>query len=539
MTTIQSSIKQVKVTISADPGTEVVITDSRRNKITSSAGQLEAHLSPGLYKVRYKAGGDLADGLFEVVDQPVNLVAPSLKINTPIPLSGSATTHEYQQGPAGQLTHSALQKVGQGSEFALFARDSSKDWGDSTSDDPSLGLVLEDLSGSPVLDISEVGIYDKDGCNTQVRAELDPGTYLLTLRKESGDVQLPIVMTPGWRTMVFVDSASWDQKREPDIYGASVVMNRPSEEFQPNDETLKYAELARYSLEMGRARIDAATLANEMLLENTITYPMLGILLGHLLVLAKGQYVALLEKLEQKLEEAIPNHPDVLALRIALAQEKNVQVLPDGFPLSGPPMLRSSWDILVQASVEYPSIFPADADWMQYICNLTGSQGWLAWQRPSKELTLEVRANVADYLSMPAKDKIFASVSGIFEDRDSTKEDFANLMKVARSVLTTAEGKIDRKQLIDTWHNFKEALSDHSIAKNPLQNALRRKLLSLLDEESSHDNNHEFSWEKLARDMRVPNVVLVKAASALYVAVQNNTPPPEDPSNAPPIKMGM
>lgn len=521
MTTIQSSIKQVKVTISADPGTEVVITDSRRNKITSSAGQLEAHLSPGLYKVRYKAGGDSTDGLFEVVDQPVNLVAPSLKINTPIPLSGSATTHEYQQGPAGQLTHSVLQKVGQGSEFALFARDSSKDWGDLTSDDPSLGLILEDLSGSPVLDISEVGIYDKNGCNTQVRAELDPGTYLLTLRKESGDVQLPIVMTPGWRTMVFVDSASWDQKREPDIYGASVVMNRPAEEFQPNDETLKYAELARYSLEMGRARIDAATLANEMLLENTITYPMLGILLGHLLVLAKGQYVALLEKLEQKLEEAIPNHPDVLALRIALAQEKNVQVLLDGFPLSGPPMLRSSWDILVQASMGYPSIFPADADWMQYICNLTGSQGWLAWQRPSEKLSLEMQFSMTPGdLSITAKDKIFATFSGIFKGHDSTKEDLENFMTVARSALTTAKGKIDLNQLINTWHNFKEILSDHSIAKNPLQNALRRKLLSLLDE--SHDDNYEFSLEKLARDMRVPTSVLIKAANELHTAAQKH-----------------
>jgi hypothetical protein len=522
----QTTANIVTVSIAADAGTEIVVTDDRRMKVASGAGKLSLQLSAGLYKVRFKAGGAHSDQLFEVSDQPLQLQSPRLEIGTPVPLAGTITTHEYQEDGARNLAGVDPQKIGQGSELALFARDSLKKWQEGPPAEPWRGLVLQRLSGITDVDFSDCGLRDPDRGYAAARVELDPGTYLLTLVRKSGPIlQLPVVASAGWRTTVFTDCAGPSTEREADLYGASVIVSRPTDNFEPYDDVLRMAELAKQSLLKGRVSVDAESIAN--MLQSKFTYPMIGILAGHVLLLAEKPNLSLLRVVVNNLETLVPGHPDVLALRVALSNEDPTMRMED-IRVSGPPMLRSSWDILVEASGRLPLLLPVNAEWMQYTCSLSGSRVWLAWQRPpaTPPAGLNFVARPESFgIRKPEWNKGMASVFQVLNRNDPLETVLRNIMESAKAILATSDGKLDKKEITATWEKFKYALSDVSIATNPVQNSLRRKLLSLLEDADGDPNDESISLGKLARDLRVPVPVLIEAAHALFSAVQNYLPP--------------
>lgn len=507
------STKTIDVTVIADAGTEFVISDSQRLRIQSGAGQRRFMLPPGIYKARFMAGGLSRDQLFEVDTQPVTLHAPTLEIASPVPLSGTSTTHEYHEGPARQLARLAPVTLGKGSEVALLVRDSRKQWNVGPPSEPWRGLLLQNLAGVTEYNFATEGLRDGDRGVAAVRMEVEPGTFLLTLwREKTSAWQLPVTATPGWRTTVYLDCTGDDRARQPDLHGASVIISRLQDDFMPEDPVLKLAELAKLALQKGRASVDAAALSRMM--SQKFTYPMLGILAAHVLLLEPKPDLDTLKIVLKNLDGLIPGHPDVLALQCGLSRHEPVQALEDA-SLSGPPMLRSSWEMLVDASSRYPHLMPMDAEWMQYACALSGSQVWLVWQRPRSEQS----------------GGTFFAKPGMFTSR----------------ALSNKNARRNPNQLAAIWSPFHDLLKDPSIARNPLQSAVRRSLVSFLDERSESPEAG-LTLEALARDLRVPSGLVVQAANSLLVNVRGRAPEmewmeaaadaPPPPEETPPTAAG-
>jgi hypothetical protein len=483
------STQTIAVTVIADPGTEFVISDSQRLRIQSGAGQRHFKLPPGIYKARFMAGGLSHDELFEVDEQPVTLHAPTLEIASPVPLTGTSTTHEYHEHPARQLARLPPVTLGKGSEIAVLVRDSRKQWNVGPPSEPWRGVLLQSLAGVTEYNFATDGLRDGDRGFAAVRIEVEPGTFLLTRWREKASAwQLPVTATAGWRTTVYLDCTGEDGARQPDLHGASVIISRLQDEFLPEDPVLKLAELAKLALQKGRASVDAAALSGMM--SQKFTYPMLGILAAHVLLLEPKPDLATLKIVLANLGKLIPGHPDVLALHCGLSRHEPVQAL-EHAALSGPPMLRSSWEMLVDASAKYPHLMPLDAEWLQYACALSGSQVWLVWQRPRSEQS----------------GGTFFTKPGMFTPRVQSNEN----------------ERRNPNQLAAIWSPFHDALKDPSLARNPLQSAVRRSLLSFLDERSESPDA-VLTLEALARDLRVPSGLVVQAANALLVNVRGRVP---------------
>jgi len=517
--------KPMKVTVSAvDPFTEVVVVDSRRVKVASGGGRHRYMLDPGLYKARFKVGDFTEDRLFEVDDQPVDVLGPHLSLLTPAPLSGTSSTHEYHQAPANGLWALQAKVIGQGSEIRLFARDSHKKYNEGPPIQPWHGLELQRLNGISEADFSLDSECDGNLGYGAMRLKLDPGTYLLTLKRESGSaIQLPVVASEGWCTTVFLDCADTNDHRELDLYGASMIMSRPAEPFNPDDHLLLLAEQAKQSLLGGRSIIDATSFTD--MLNEKFSYPILGILAGHLLLLANEPNLQLLRKIVANMENLVPGHPDVLALHIALAlSDKSVSLKSIRF--AGPPMLRRSWDIILKASETYPQILPPIAEWMQYAFGLSGGQVWLTWQRPplTKEHAgigfagrLDSGFGKAEW---PSPLSLFSLNSNDLSPDWTDDNTSKYLTDIAKTVFGSVEGKFNLMDLIGSWSNFKNVLEDSSVAKNPLENAIRRKILGFVTEDIKMDNEEEIRLVDIARDFRVPVSVLINAAGALHQNAQ-------------------
>ena len=514
------STKMVEVTVQADPGTEFVITDSRRVKVHDGSGRRSFTLPPGIYKMRFMAGDLSSDQLFEIDKQAVTLRAPNLEIASPIPLQGTSTTHEYHEVQARNLSRLTPLKLGKGSELAFLVRDSSKQLNVGPPSEPWHGLMLQRLVGITDVEFASDGMRDGNLGLAAIRVEVDPDTFLLTLVRKSGaPLQLPVTATPGWRTTVYLDCAGNDGAREPDLYGASVVISGLHDDFYPDDPALKLADLAKLAIQKGRASVDAAALSGMM--SQKFTYPMLGILAAHVLLIEEKPDLPTLKIVLKNLDKLVPGHPDVCALHCGLARHEPEHKL-QNIQLSGPPMLRNSWDMLIEASSRYPHLLPVNAEWMQYAFGLSGSRVWMVWQRPPVEEGWGVSFAPAlgeTYLGKASWNSVFESLFLRGLRNKAPTEVLASLMERAKTVLANDEGRLDSKQLIAIWSALHEALKDPSIARSPLQSTLRRKLLSVLDEGDT-DQDVALTLETLARDLRVPIGVLILAANSLFVAAQ-------------------
>ena len=481
-------------TLQANAGTEIVVTDGKRAKLAAGAGTLRIELPPGVYKARFKAGGRFEDRLFEMAGEDVVVQGPRLKIDSPAPLGNSGNTHEYHEAIARGIKDLPALKCGDGCELAILVRDSLKLPNRGASGAPWTGLTLQDMNGRVQADLSIDGLRDSNLGFGAIRVEVDPGTYLLTQRSDGGTtVQMPIVAIPQWRSTLFADCTRSGEPRVADLYGASIIMCRPFESFQPTDENLWLAELAKQSLAMGRASVDAAGMSG--LLHEKFDNPLLGILAAHVLLLEKKPRIPLIATVVGNMERLLPGHPDLFALRAWLAGHGACEF--PTLPMRSPPMLRASWDILLDASFDHPRLLPPNAEWVGFAAGLSSSAVWFAWRREDTDFP--------PVLTTPSF--------------------------TADDPLPTLDGRIDLAALAAYWGPYRNALTDPRIAANPLQHTLRRKLVSLIDDDFGQDNRAP-TMRDLARDLRVPIPTVEVAAFALRAAARRLSPPSGSPTGA-------
>jgi hypothetical protein len=107
--------------------------------------------------------------------------------------------------------------------------------------------------------------------------------------------------------------------------------------------------------------------------------PMLGILTAHLLLLAGPEAKTGLARIASRLEEIIPGHPDVASLSYELpALRRDIPMFPT------PPMLRSSWGLIVRSSSPAHDPIGPTSYSARIAGQLWGTGAWLAWTTPAE-----------------------------------------------------------------------------------------------------------------------------------------------------------
>ena len=93
---------------------ELEIVDGSFRVINRGYGMLKADLKPGIYKARARAGNAQNEELFEVEPNahPFEVPMDTLFFESPIPLNGTSTTHEYHQDALMTATKEAPHDAG-------------------------------------------------------------------------------------------------------------------------------------------------------------------------------------------------------------------------------------------------------------------------------------------------------------------------------------------------------------------------------------------------------------------------------------------
>lgn len=368
-----------------DPTTEIFLVDAALGPRASGVGELEWWGAPGLYKVRFRAGATQVDQLVELTSGPEPLDLPFTHVHfaSPVPLEGTSTSHEYHQGGAIQLSGATDATLGTGARLLVLVRDY-----DPVPDDGqsiAAGLTLHDGDGRLLYTFAD-GREERGARWAGAHLEVDPGVYRLRMTMDARRVlEQSVVACAGWGTQVYLARADEPgvPRPVPDLAGAAVLMARAGTVFDPRSAPLRWTEMLRRALEHGRPavptwgpRLDAIRAAMG---EN----PMLGLLAAHVLLGGGDSSRALAGEIVDGLDPALADHPDVAAVRLALRPDSPVR------PFDAPPMLRSSWEVVLAASARDPRLMGEDSLSARAAPRVVPSGAWLVWGLPDEPVRRE------------------------------------------------------------------------------------------------------------------------------------------------------
>jgi len=376
------------------PACEVIVLDRNFASVAFGVGKLEVGLPPGLYKVRYKIGRTVTDTdiiELEPGSEPFVVPTPALTVRTARPTRDAATGSKGLD-MAFRVSRQVDKEVGSGAELFLFVQDDS----DQPSDPRPTGLALFDSNGKLVADLAEA--HGEDRCAGYTLA-LDPGSYLLRLdQADDSPIEQCIHLSEGWQTQVFLESAPSDPASPADIdlSDAAVLMSPLGAGFDPDDKTLLWADSARYALTYSRhsAPVERLHVVRERFRQlqqsglksselasafrREFPNPIHGIYSAHLLRQSPQYDATLLDDVVEILRLQVGDHPDVMSLKLT-APDSSVQ-----FRI--PPMLRSSWQLIVRGTTTRHDVVPTDSYAAAIGNRLWGHGAWLVWRKPDREM---------------------------------------------------------------------------------------------------------------------------------------------------------
>lgn len=403
-----ATVKVHLVVEAGDPTTEIFVIDSHFQRVmegvTGGHGHLEVDLDPGIYKIKF-AAGFLTQEKYVALQAgrgPVIVTLPDLHFSAAAPIKETSTTQDYHEDNANKVSKRIHREIGIGSQLFVFVRDLEKQG----CNDCATGLTLHDLAGNLLVDFTQVGDRDVDNPDTDhwvgCTVQLNPGAYRLRVQtpvvNASGAAEFLeqiVVTSAGWQTQVFLRRRLFGnqgdcQTLRANLNEASILMVPVGTGFQPERSGFREAELARQGLIKGRIVFEASELARMDWRDRK--NPMLGIYGAYQLLLSEkleSSDLDLLRNVTSTLQSMIGAHPDVVALDAYLDDiSTNVPVYqaPDYRTVyQAPPMLRSSWNILVNASAAHPEIVRAGSLASYIADRIWGDGTWLVWQGSSTD----------------------------------------------------------------------------------------------------------------------------------------------------------
>jgi hypothetical protein len=354
----------------ADTVAEISVLDGNLNPITSGVGGFSVQLPVGLYKVRIRVGPTVRERLVSL-DADRRELFDMQAFPSPIPLQGTSQTHEYQIAAAQQTSGQPKVQLGSGATIFVFARE----WSHPNKVNPADGLRLLDAGGKLLVDLENMAEVRTDGdASAGCTVAVDPGHYRLRLEGAEGDtLERALIAISGWQTQIFVLQRDDGKARRADLAGGAVVMSH-SGKFQPNDDLTRLSALASYALTQHR-KIMSEQL--RQVLSGKFEDPILGLFGAYLIARDCAADHRLLDTVLGNLSILLgKEHPDVraLALRRNAASDPPVEEFPSV------PMLRPSWDLIVEATIRGRCIVPVNSPAGVIAPSVVPSFPWLTWR---------------------------------------------------------------------------------------------------------------------------------------------------------------
>lgn len=418
----------VQITVQAgSPLAEVFLIDHDFVLVHRSIGELRATVDPGVYKVKSRLGDAETERLV-LCEQDMDIdMSADLRISTPAPVAtpGRAPSAAITLTRRLAVQSAAAPRATPGATAQLLLVSRSRDRATAPPE-----VSVYDAAGNPVPFPADLGSTAARGAVTAV----DPGVCYLRWRSGSGvEVEQAVHAVAGWQTQLFV----LRERGDPSDLGTiriSIVCSRAG--FDAESAELRRSEELRTALADERK---VAAHALDDLIERSES-PTLDLFGAHLMLLARDEVrrhssrdrpqapvhfdEARFEHLVDSLRDRLgAGHPDVVALATQVPSTR-LEALE---PVSGPPLLWRSWELLVEASNDVPWLVEADV-WRRtaatvplrpFLMWLTGAgeaassiekvlhRAWASAEQPDDELRrslmsrLMVPRSVVDAITSP------------------------------------------------------------------------------------------------------------------------------------------
>jgi hypothetical protein len=390
------------------PTAEIVAIDNNEVIVASGVGTLTAELPLGIYQLRYRVGEKVVDKIIALRrgEGAMSVTPPELPIDTPAPVSRS-TPHAGPRWSDLVDVWSKQIDVSKGSRSHIFVFLNQTATSEPVCEEAINALSLQTFDG---LEIARLSQARRQNGFLGLGIELDPGSYLI--RFEDGArpaIEQTVVACEGWQTQVFFKPIKLSGPPTIDMLRWAVLMRAIENGLPADSEAFRWTEAARHSLasrrgtaapvETMKSRMDVAKqirsepvddVTLHRMLRAKLGNPMLGIFGAHLLLLNEKPDRALVGEVATNLRSLIGDHPDVMSLLLYLEDPSARSIT---FPQ--PPMLRSSWDIVVESGGPDRRVVPRGSYAFEIGGRLWGSSAWLQWRAPLSDDHLVVAAEKA------------------------------------------------------------------------------------------------------------------------------------------------
>jgi hypothetical protein len=375
-----------RLTIRAvDPTAEITVYNSSFNRVGRGVGGYNGVHRDGLYEIRVRAVSTQEVKLISLARDETVDIGP-VAFASPVPLVRTATGDDTHQAAVLRACLAPV-ALGAGSGLLVAVRDRPAREPQATSPtSPATGLSIADLKGTTVFDLAP-GDPSGDSPVAAVLLHVNPGVYRLRLHVPDEAVrERALVAAPGWVTGCFMVRRPIRKQLVADLAQGSLLISRLEKPFTPDDALARLSEAARDALTNDRRVTEAVTKA---LLEAKFQEPMLGLLVGHLLLRDRPDDPILQEVVKNLVSLLGWDHPDVQALTLATSHAAAPQVV------TAMPMLRASWDAIVTGTVRQRSLIPPGSLAADVATRVLPTAPWLVWEAPNGPATRQTAIKMA------------------------------------------------------------------------------------------------------------------------------------------------
>jgi hypothetical protein len=373
----RSESKRTLKVSSDDSAVRITILNHLLEPVAEGLQDVEVRLAPGLYEARFSAGSSVRERLVTLDPgrEPMVVHQEPIAFASAAPLLHTRAEVPEQSKAAARLSMTAHRRIGQRAKLLVFIRDQDL----RARTNPARGLTLHrgKQEIGAIYDDGEAGGGSDDDHPPWAACsyELEPGSWQLRCAIPGlGAVEQAVVVCEGWQTQVFLlrRSAPSGRGRWPDLADASVLMASMHEGFQPGLVELRGTELARQGLRDRQIAVPRRDL--HAMVYGKQENPMLAIYGAHLMIQEEEPDRVFIKRVTNNLRKLVGDHPDVRALELWHSPDAEVGDFAD------PPMLMSSWAIVVAATAERPELVPRGSLSAKISQQILSTGPWLRWR---------------------------------------------------------------------------------------------------------------------------------------------------------------
>lgn len=394
---------KVKVKSSDRPDAPVIqsakltIFDSEGTEWKTNNGKVTTELLPGLYTARIEYLGSMRE---EVIihrnDTDQTVLLP--KRNSAMPMADTKFTHEYLE-KAAQIysVNSTFEQINTNKLFSRLMIMIRK-IGDNKDTKGALlpKAVLLDEQGIIVSELQQDETFPEEPKTFIVySALLEPGNYILSVESLSQMQMLPISLFSGWDTFIFVPYQNGLR-----LSSTSIKVVEHDKGYHPNDELSAQIDAALLGLGSRLDLLDDDL--RQIALYGKFNHPFIGLIGAHSHFRGSNRKQRLESQVLFNLWNLLPGSTDVIAL-LLMSLEYSESGIPSSIdkldqkaeqafdtkishllPLSFPPMLNSSLETILRATINLPMLIKDDS-WIEAAGNSScGSNLWSVWKQPGR-----------------------------------------------------------------------------------------------------------------------------------------------------------